>query len=105
MKRAEVWWVDLPSPVGSRPAVVLTRDAVLDTIGSIVVAIVTRTVRGLETEIRLGRREGLPRPCVATLDNILTIPRRRFVRLMGCLSREQVKELDAAIILALGVQR
>ena len=104
MKRAEVWWVDLPSPVGSRPAVILTRDAVLDTIGSIVVAIVTRTDRGLDTEVRLGRREGLPRPCVASLDNILTVPRRRFVRLMGSLSREQVKELNAAIIMALGVQ-
>jgi len=105
MKRAEVWWVDLPSPAGSRPAVVLTRDTVLDTIGSIVVAVVTRTDRGLDTEVRLGRREGLPRPCVASLDNILTVPRRRFVRLMGSLSRERVNELDAAIILALGVQR
>ena len=104
MKRAEVWWVDLPSPAGSRPAVVLTRDTVLDTIGSIVVAVVTRTDRGLDTEVRLGRREGLPRPCVASLDNILTVPRRRFVRLMGSLSREQVKELNAAIIMALGVQ-
>jgi mRNA interferase MazF len=105
MKRAEVWWVDLPSPVGSRPAVILTRDAVLDTIGSIVVAIVTRTERGLDTEVHLGRREGLPRPCVASLDNILTVPRRRFVRLLGSLSRERVNELDAAISLALGLQR
>ena len=60
MKRAEVWWVDLPSPAGSRPAVVLTRDTVLDTIGSIVVAIVTRPDRGLDTEGRRVRRSDAP---------------------------------------------
>lgn len=50
MKRGEVWWAELPPPVGSRPVVILTRDAVLHSIGSIVVALVTRTVGGLPTE-------------------------------------------------------
>jgi len=64
----------LPQPVGSRPVVILTRDAVLHSIDSVVVTLVTRTVRGLPTEVVLGRRQGLPARCVANLDNILTVP-------------------------------
>ena len=74
MKRGEIWWADLPPPVGSRPVVILTRDAVLHSIGAIVVALVTRTIRQLPTEVTLGRRQGLPVSCVANLDNLLTIP-------------------------------
>ena len=103
MRRAEVWWAELPPPVKSRPVVILTRDAVVNSIASLVVALVTRTIRGLETEVGLGRREGLPRPCVANLDNILTVPRGRLTRQMGALSQEKTKELDRAIMHALGV--
>lgn len=103
MRRAEVWWAELPPPVKSRPVVILTRNTVVDSIESLVVALVTRTLRGLETEVSLGRREGLPCPCVANLDNILTVPRSRLVRLMGALSQEKTKELDRAIMYALGI--
>jgi mRNA interferase MazF len=83
MRRAEVWWAELPPPVGPRPVVVLTRNAVSDTIGAVVVALVTRTSRGLPTEVSVGKAEGLPRPSVVNTDNILTVPRQRLVRLMG----------------------
>ena len=56
MKRGEIWWTELPAPVGNRPVIILTRDAVLGNIGSIVVALVTRTIRQLPTEVVLGRR-------------------------------------------------
>ncbi len=75
MKRNEVRQAELLAPAGLRPVVIPTRDAVLDTLESIVVALVTRTIRELPSEVRLGRREGLPRPCVASMDNIL--PARR----------------------------
>jgi mRNA interferase MazF len=104
MKRAEVWWAELPSPVGSRPVVILTRDAVLHSIGSIVVTLVTRTVRGLPTEVVLGRQQGLPVRCVANLDNILTVPRERLKRLMGACGASKVEELDHALKTALGIR-
>jgi mRNA interferase MazF len=101
MRRAEVWWAELPSPIGSRPVVVLTRDAVLQSIGSIVVTLVTRTNRGLPTEVELGRRQGLPIRCVANLDNILTVPRERLKRLMGACDTSKVGELNQAVRRAL----
>ena len=101
MKRGEVWWAELPLPVGDRPVVILTRDAVLQNIGGIVVAIVTRTVRQLPTEVPLGRAQGLPMPCVANLDNILTVPRERLKRLMGACNGEKIGELNQAIKISL----
>jgi mRNA interferase MazF len=103
VKRGEIWWAELPSPVGNRPVVILTRDTVLSTIGAIVVALVTRTVRQLPTEVVLGRQQGLPGRCVANLDNILTIPRQRLKRLMGACDATKVEELNQAIKAALDV--
>lgn len=103
MRRAEVWWAELPAPIGPRPVVVLTRDAVVDSIDALVVALVTRTRRGLSTEIEVGRREGLPRPSVVIFDNILTVPRQRLIRQMGQLTAERVAEMDASLKEALGI--
>ena len=103
MRRAEIWWADLPPPVGPRPVVVLTRNTVIDTIGAVVVSLVTRTARGLPTEMAVGRAEGVPRPSVVNFDNILTVPRQRLVRVMGQLSADRVAELDRAVKIALGL--
>ena len=83
--------------------VILTRDAVLPTIGAVVVAIVTRTNRHLSTEVSLGRRQGLPVSCVANLDNFLTVPRARLSRLMGACDAAKLAEINAAIRVALDV--
>lgn len=83
---------------------ILTRDAVLENIGAVVVALVTRTVRQLPTEVVLGRRQGLPVPCVANLDNILTVPRHRLKWLMGACDASKLDELNQAIKAALGVR-
>jgi mRNA interferase MazF len=104
VKRGEVWWAELPSPVGSRPVIILTRNAVLENIGGIVVALITRTVRDLPTEVLLGRRQGLPVSCVANLDNILTVPRQRLKRLMGACDASKIEELNQAIKTALDVR-
>jgi len=68
-----------------------------------VVALVTRTVRQLPTEVVLGRRQGLPVSCVANLDNILTVPRHRLTRLMGACDAAKIAELNQAIKAAFDV--
>jgi len=65
---------------------------------------VTRTIRGLPTEVVLGRRQGLPTRCVANLDNILTVPRGRLKRLMGACDAVKVEELNQALKAALDVR-
>ncbi len=79
MRRGEIWFAATPG--GDRPVLVLTRDPVADRVGSVVVAALTRTVRGLVSELELtASRDGVPTDCVVTFDNIHTIPRSALRR-------------------------
>ena len=51
MQRGEIWFAATPG--GDRPVLVLTRDPVADRIASVVVAALTRTERGLVSELAL----------------------------------------------------
>ena len=53
---------------------VLTRDAAIGVLTAITCAPITRTIRGIRSEVEIGRDEGLPEPCVINCDNIITIP-------------------------------
>lgn len=103
MMRGEVWWADVPPPVRARPVVILTRDEVLRNIGAVTVALVTRTVRGIPTEVQLGSREGLPSKSVVNFDNLLTIPRALLKYQMGALGREKREAMDHALKITLGL--
>ena len=78
MQRGEIWFAATPG--GDRPVLVLTRDPVADRIGSVVVAALTRTERGVVSELALTPADGVPTDCVVNFDNIHTIPRTTFRR-------------------------
>ena len=102
--RNDVHWADLGGDAGRRPVVVLTRDAAASVLRSITVAPVTRTVRGIRSEVTLGPSNGLPEDCVANCDHLMTI---RVEHLdpdpVGRLSLEQRIELDRALRYALDI--
>jgi mRNA interferase MazF len=52
MQRGEIWFAAVPEG-GDRPVLVLTRDPVADRIGRVVVAALTRTRRGIVSELVL----------------------------------------------------
>jgi mRNA interferase MazF len=72
MQRGEVWWLEEPQSK-RRPAVVLTRQVILDRLSQVTVAAVTTNARDLPTEVALTVEQGMPRPCVVSLDNLHTI--------------------------------
>ena len=85
MRRGEVWFAATPG--GDRPVLVLTRDPVADRIGAVVVVALTRTVRGLVSELELTPEDdGVPSSCVANFDNLHTLPRDVFRRQVTVLS-------------------
>ncbi|MCI0636311.1 MAG: type II toxin-antitoxin system PemK/MazF family toxin [Actinobacteria bacterium] len=98
--RGEVWWGEAPNEKG-RPYLVLTRDEAIPVLRTILVAPVTRTVRGIPTEVPLGPEEGLPTQGVATFDNVLTFPKSMLVARIGALSAgrgaEPCEALRAAV--------
>ena len=100
MKHGEIWFAATPD--GDRPVLVLTRDPVADRIGSVVVAALTRTVRGLVSELPLGPADGVQIECVANFDNIHTIPRNTFRRRVTALPPNRMPEMCRALQAATG---
>jgi mRNA interferase MazF len=92
MQRGEIWFAATPG--GDRPVLVLTRDPVADRIGAVVVAVLTRTHRGLVPELELtAASDGIASDCVVNFDNIHTIRRQDFRRLIVRLSPIRLREI------------
>jgi mRNA interferase MazF len=81
----------------SRPVLVLTRELVRPHVNTVTVAPITSAVRGLSTEVTLGTSNGLDGPCVASCDNITTIPKAALGRQIGVLLEQQEQSLSDAI--------
>ena len=82
---------------------VLTRDPVADRIGSVVVAAMTRTVRGLVSELELDPDlDGVPSACVVSFDNLHTLPRSAFRRRVTQLSTARTRRACEVLTAATG---
>jgi mRNA interferase MazF len=103
MLRGEVWWADLPAPAGRRPVVLLSRNEAYAVRELVTVAPITTRVRRIPTEVPLGPAEGLPKPCVANLDTITTIPRRTLTRVVGPLPPDKLAAVERALMFSLGL--
>lgn len=102
--RNEIYWADLGPPAGRRPVCVLTRDAALAVLETLTCAPITRTVRGIRSEVEVGPEQGLPERSVIACDNVVTIPKRSLDRQpVGALSRAKRAELDEALRYALDI--
>ena len=104
MRRGEVWWAELPQPVGKRPVLLLSRDAAYSVRTSVMVAIITRTIRNIPVEVLLGQEDGMPMKCVVNLDDILTIPKSRLTERITTLSPEKMIAVAKAIVFALDLR-
>ncbi|OLB04610.1 MAG: hypothetical protein AUH06_11625 [Gemmatimonadetes bacterium 13_2_20CM_69_27] len=104
MRRGEVWWAQLPPPVGRRPVVLVSRDEAYAIRELVTVVPITTQVRGIPVEVPLGRDEGLPRRSVANTDTLTTIPKRTLRQYAGVLSGDKAAALDAALRFALGLE-
>jgi mRNA interferase MazF len=103
MHRGEVWWAELPAPAGRRPVVLLSRNAAYRVRDLVTVAPVTTRVRGIPSEVPLGRDQGLSRPCAANLDSITTIPKASLSARVAMLPLSKVAEIERALHFALAL--
>ncbi len=87
--RGELWWGETPDARG-RPYLVVSRDAANEVMRNVLVAPVTRRVRGIPSELPVGRDEGLPTDSVASFDNMEAISKALLVRRLGALSGERM---------------
>lgn len=102
MRRGEIWFVETGRG-GDRPVLVLTRDPVAARINSVVVAQLTTRVRGLTSELPLSpEQDGVPSPCVASFDNIVTVARSSLRRYVTTVSEARMVQACTVLNAALG---
>lgn len=101
MQRGEIWFAATPG--GDRPVLILTRDPVADRIGSVVVAALTRTVRGLVSELELTPEDdGVPSSCVINFDNLHTLRKDTLRRQVASLSAPRMYQACQVLLAATG---
>jgi mRNA interferase MazF len=101
MKQFDIMWADLPSPIGRRPVLLLTRSAGYAYLNKVLIAEVTSTIRNIPQEVKLGKPEGMARPSVANFDNIHVIPRALLGEPIGAVSVRRHSECKRALGYAL----
>lgn len=80
-RQGEIWWAQADDK--RRPVLVVTRSEAVEVLSSIVVAPVTRTVRDIPTELKLGQEEGLDVECAASFDNLQRVKRSALATRAG----------------------
>lgn len=101
MQRGDIWFAATPG--GDRPVLVLTRDPVAERIGAVVVAALTRTRRGLVSELGLtAADDGVPSDCVVNFDNVHTLNRELLRRRIAQLSPRRMTEACKVLAAATG---
>lgn len=93
--QGEVWWAEAEDK--RRPVLIVTRTDAVPVLTWIVVAPVTRTVREIPTEVRLGLSHGLPDDCVASFDNLQPIRRSFLTQRVGELLIDERDEICRAL--------
>jgi mRNA interferase MazF len=97
IRQGEIWWVNFPQPAGRRPALVLTRTDAVARMTNVTVAPLTRTIRGIDSEVVVSPQHGVPTVCAISLDNIATVRKSLLDRRLTMLSSEMMREVFAAI--------
>jgi mRNA interferase MazF len=104
-QRGEVWWCE-PPDIGRRPVVVLSRDVAIPRLGRSLIAPCTTTTRGLPSEVRLEPGDDpISRPSVVNLDSVESVSIGALVERIGRLSDERMRQVCAALEVAVDCQR
>ena len=96
-----MWWVEHPD-AGRRPFLILTRQAAIPILSSVLGVPATRTIRQIPTEVVLDRADGMPDECALSLDNLTTVPKELFRDRITRLSVARMNEVCRALSVTSG---
>ena len=102
MTRGEIRWYTFRPPDKRRPVLLLTRDDVLDKLEEVIVAPVTRTIRGLQTEVVLTPDDGMLVTCAINMDHVGIVQKKRIGKTICELPRELWTDVRSALLTACG---
>ncbi len=102
MNRGEIWYYEFKKSDKPRPVLVLTRQEMISHLNAVTVVPLTRTIRGVPSELLLGLAEGLKENCVANLHHVNTVPKSQLKKFVGTLPPARMEELKESLLFALG---
>ncbi len=102
--RGELWWCELPE-IGRRPVVVLSRDVAIPRLRRVLVAPCTTTIRSLPSEVVLEPGDDpVPRHSAVNLDSVESVSLAVLVERLGRLADTRMREICAALAVAVDCQ-
>lgn len=75
----------------------MTRNAAIGVLNGVLAAPVTRTIRGIPTELPLSPADGMPTECVASFDNLTVVPKACLTEHICTLEPPRLAEACAAL--------
>lgn len=102
MRRGEIRWYTFRKPDKRRPVLILTRDEVIDRLNEVIVVPVTRTIRGLVTELVLTPLDGMPVSCALNFDHVSLAQRERIGPRLSVLPEARWPDARRALLHACG---
>ena len=91
-----MWWGEEPKRE-RRPYVVLTRSSAIGVLSEVLVAVVTRTIRNIPTQVGIDKTDGMREPCAINLDDMLMMPLSQLTERQCEFSPERMAEVCAAL--------
>jgi mRNA interferase MazF len=102
MRQGDVFWIELPAPVGSepgyrRPGVVVQNDVFNSSeLGTVVVCLLTSNLKWARMPGNILLAEGeanLPKPSVVNVTQLFTADRRQLVEYIGTVSPGRLRQI------------
>ena len=111
-ERGEIWWADLPAPIGSSPGyerpIVITQANFLSKtdINTVIGAVITTKLKLAEMPGNVlieKNQSGLPKDSVVNVTQIVTIDKSQLLEFVGTLSERKMEQIDKGLRLVLSL--
>jgi len=112
IRRGEIWWADLPDPVGAepgyrRPVLVIQSDEFNQSrIATVIAVVITSNVRLAQAPGNVflpQRATGLPKDSVANVSQVITLDKTLLTEQVGVLSATLLERVERGLRLALSL--
>lgn len=112
IERGEIWWADLPEPLGSSPGyrrpvlVVQDNEFNQSVINTIIVAAITGNTRIAKAKgnvLLTAKQSGLPKDSVINVSQLLTIDKSILIEFVNNLSESKMEQVEKGLRIVLSL--
>lgn len=104
MTRGEIWMYRFKPPDKQRPVLILTRPEMISLLTTVTVAALTRTIRGVASEVVVGEECGLKEQSAINLHHVFTVPQSGLHRFVGTVPGPTLRSVRDALLYALAFE-